>query len=56
MASSQKNLSTYSGKNIIDISQKKFAILVSEWNSDVTEAFMLVQSAPCLNRVQSEKI
>ncbi len=38
MASSQKNLSTYSGKNIIDISQKKFAILVSEWNSDVTEA------------------
>ncbi|EMR02985.1 6,7-dimethyl-8-ribityllumazine synthase [Cesiribacter andamanensis] len=38
MASSLKNLSTHSEKNLIDISQKRFAILVSEWNEEVTEA------------------
>lgn len=38
MSSTAKNLSNYSGKNIIDISTKKFAILVSEWNEEVTEA------------------
>ena len=38
MASSNKNLSTFSEKNIKDITSKKFGIVVSEWNSDVTEA------------------
>ncbi|WP_109832504.1 6,7-dimethyl-8-ribityllumazine synthase [Reichenbachiella versicolor] len=38
MASSLKNLSEYSSKNIIDISDKNFAIVVSEWNEEVTEA------------------
>ena len=38
MASNQKNLSDYSRKNIEDISQSKFAIVVSEWNEEVTEA------------------
>lgn len=38
MSSSAKNLSDYSDKNIIDISKKKFAILVSEWNEAVTES------------------
>ncbi len=38
MASNQKNLSDYSQKNIKDISQSKFAIVVSEWNEEVTEA------------------
>ena len=38
MASSNKNLSTFSEKNIKDISSKKFGIVVSEWNSDVTES------------------
>ena len=38
MASSLKNLSQYSEKNFIDIKQKKFAIVVSEWNDEVTEA------------------
>ncbi len=38
MASSQKNLSDYSGSNIKDISAKKFAIVVSEWNEEVTES------------------
>lgn len=38
MASSEKNLSSYSEKNIDDMSQVKFAIVVSEWNESVTEA------------------
>lgn len=38
MASSEKNLSDYSNKNLTDISQKQFAIVVSEWNDAVTEA------------------
>lgn len=38
MASSNKSLSEYSGKNITDISNKTFAVVVSEWNSEVTEA------------------
>lgn len=38
MSSSHKNLSDFSNKNILDISSKRFAILVSEWNSEVTEA------------------
>ncbi len=38
MASSSKNLSQHSEKNIQDISNKKFALIVSEWNEEVTEA------------------
>ena len=38
MASALKNLSDYSEKNITDISTKKFAIVLAEWNSEVTEA------------------
>lgn len=38
MASSNKNLSDYSNKNIISISARRFAIVVSEWNEEVTEA------------------
>lgn len=38
MASKNKNLSTYSRKNLADISAKKFGIVVSEWNSEITEA------------------
>jgi 6,7-dimethyl-8-ribityllumazine synthase len=38
MASSNKNLSTFSNKNIKNISDRKFGIVVSEWNSEVTEA------------------
>jgi 6,7-dimethyl-8-ribityllumazine synthase len=36
MASALKNLSEYSSKNITDISQKTFAIVVAEWNQEVT--------------------
>lgn len=38
MASSLKSLSDYSAKNIVDVSEKKFAIVISEWNTDVTES------------------
>ena len=38
MASNLKNLSDYSSKNIVDISDKTFAIIVSEWNEEVTES------------------
>lgn len=38
MATSLKNLSQYSENNIPDISHKKFGIVVSEWNDQVTES------------------
>lgn len=38
MASENKNLSTYTGKNIGDMTGKKFALIVAEWNEEVTEA------------------
>jgi 6,7-dimethyl-8-ribityllumazine synthase len=38
MATSLKSLSQYSEKNILDMSQKKFGIVVSEWNDQVTES------------------
>jgi 6,7-dimethyl-8-ribityllumazine synthase len=41
MASSKKNLSSYSSKNISDISKKKFAIVVAEWNSEITDALYM---------------
>mgnify|MGYP003647315797 FL=1 len=38
MASNLKSLSDYSDKNITDMGKKKFAIVVSEWNEEVTES------------------
>lgn len=38
MSSSAKNLSEYSEKNVSDVSSRRFALLVSEWNSEVTDA------------------
>ncbi len=38
MSSVDKNLSDFSATNLVDISNKKFAIVVSEWNEEVTEA------------------
>jgi 6,7-dimethyl-8-ribityllumazine synthase len=39
MASSEKNLSTYSNVNLsAPLSGKKVAIVVSEWNTEITEA------------------
>ena len=38
MATNLKNLSQHSNTNITDMSAKKFGIVVSEWNDEVTEA------------------
>ncbi|WP_226389896.1 6,7-dimethyl-8-ribityllumazine synthase [Penaeicola halotolerans] len=38
MATHLKNLSQHSDKNITAIADKKFAVIVSEWNDSVTEA------------------
>jgi 6,7-dimethyl-8-ribityllumazine synthase len=38
MASAEKNLSHFTGKNLSDASGKNFAVIVSEWNDVVTEA------------------
>jgi 6,7-dimethyl-8-ribityllumazine synthase len=38
MSSANKNLSVFSTDELPDISHRRFALLVSEWNSDVTEA------------------
>lgn len=40
MASSNKNLSTYSPKNLTDVSAKKFGIVISEWNNSVTDSLL----------------
>jgi 6,7-dimethyl-8-ribityllumazine synthase len=37
MSTALKNLSEHSTTNLIDISGKTFAIIVSEWNTEVTE-------------------
>jgi 6,7-dimethyl-8-ribityllumazine synthase len=38
MSSALKNLSDFSTANLPDVSQKHFAIVVAEWNTDVTGA------------------
>ncbi len=37
MSSADKNLSVFSTNNLPDISDRKFAIVVAEWNNEVTE-------------------
>lgn len=38
MSSANKNLSEFSTDGLPDVSQKSFAVIVAEWNSEVTEA------------------
>ncbi|GAA4446226.1 6,7-dimethyl-8-ribityllumazine synthase [Nibrella saemangeumensis] len=38
MSSAHKNLSVFSTENLPDISQRRFALVVAEWNAEVTEA------------------
>jgi len=38
MSTKKKNLSSYTEKKLEDITLKKFGIVVSEWNSEVTES------------------
>ncbi|MCU0447255.1 MAG: 6,7-dimethyl-8-ribityllumazine synthase [Microscillaceae bacterium] len=40
MASSLKNLSEYTTKNISDIQNRVFGIVVAEWNEEVTSALL----------------
>jgi 6,7-dimethyl-8-ribityllumazine synthase len=40
MATFLKNLSEYSSKNLPDISQKHFGIVVAEWNEQITGALL----------------
>lgn len=37
MSSADKNLSVFTTDNLPDISEKKFALVVAEWNNEVTE-------------------
>lgn len=38
MATASKNLSSYTPNNVKEISNKKFGIVISEWNTEITEA------------------
>lgn len=38
MSSANKNLSVFTTDGLPDVSQKRFAIVVAEWNTEVTEA------------------
>lgn len=38
MSSADKNLSVFATNELPDVSQNRFAIVVAEWNTDVTEA------------------
>jgi 6,7-dimethyl-8-ribityllumazine synthase len=38
MSSANKNLSVFSTEALPDVSQKRFGVVVAEWNSEVTEA------------------
>jgi len=40
MATSNKNLSAFSKENIGEIRNKKFGIVISEWNSEITDALL----------------
>lgn len=38
MSSADKNLSTYSELNLGEIAQKRFGVVVSEWNNSITDS------------------
>ena len=57
MSSAHKNLSVFSTTGLPDVSQKKFAIIVAEWNSEITEAlFEGAYQTLVDNGVQEENI
>ncbi len=55
MATVNKNLSEYSDTNLADISHKKFAIVVSEWNERVTDALFNGAKMTLLSHGANEK-
>jgi 6,7-dimethyl-8-ribityllumazine synthase len=57
MSSAHKNLSVFSTTGLPDVSRKKFAIIVAEWNSEITEAlFEGAYQTLVDNGVQAENI
>lgn len=57
MASTDKNLSEFSTNNLPNVKGKRFAIIVAEWNEEVTEALYLGAFQTLLeNGVESENI
>ncbi len=54
MSSANKNLSEFRTEGLPDVSQKKFAIIVAEWNSEVTEALFEGAYHTLLNHGVSE--
>ena len=57
MSSALKNLSEFSGDNISDVSKKRFAVIVSEWNTEITEAlFNGVEETLLSHNVSKENI
>ncbi|MHA8066090.1 6,7-dimethyl-8-ribityllumazine synthase [Aquirufa sp. ROCK2-A2] len=61
MSSADKNLSEFLAQNLPDVSDKKFAIIVSEWNQEVTDALyegayktLLAYGAQVANIVKAE--
>jgi 6,7-dimethyl-8-ribityllumazine synthase len=57
MSSANKNLSSFSIENLPDVSFKRFAIVVAEWNSEITEALFEGAYATLIdNGVKEENI
>lgn len=57
MSSAHKNLSVYNTKNIPDVLDKRFALIVAEWNEEVTEALAQgVHDTLIRNGVKEENI
>ena len=57
MASTDKNLSEFSTNNLPNVKGKRFAIIVAEWNEEVTEALYLGAFQTLIeNGVESENI
>ncbi len=57
MSSANKNLSIFSTENLPDVSNKRFAIVVAEWNQEITEALFEGAYKTLINyRVKTENI
>ncbi len=52
MASELKNLSEFGPKGLPDASEKKFGIVVSEWNTEITSAL----AKGCMETLQAAKV
>jgi 6,7-dimethyl-8-ribityllumazine synthase len=57
MASNEKNLSEFTTDGLPDVSNKLFAIVVAEWNEEITEALYIGAYTTLINHgVQPENI